>query len=209
MKRFLFIAVMTLCGALGFSSVVAANQPADTSPARKETKAHRDERMAWWREAKFGMFIHWGLYSVPAGYYHGKPVPGAGEWIMHNAKIPIAEYAAFAPQFDPTKFDADAWVKTAKAAGMKYIVITAKHHEGFAMFHTKVDGYNIYDATPFKRDPIAELAKACKKVGVKFGLYYSQNLDWHHPGGGGNDWDPAHQGDPELYVKNVVVPQVR
>lgn len=207
MKLPLFLPLLLLCATLG-GSVGTADQPAVDSPDKKETKAERDARMAWWREARFGMFIHWGLYSVPAGYYHGKPVPGYGEWLMHNAKIPIAEYAAFAPQFDPTRFDADEWVKIAKAAGMKYIVITAKHHEGFAMFHTKVDGYNIYDATPFKRDPIAELAKACKKEGIKFGLYYSQNLDWHHPGGGGNDWDPAHQGDPDAYVKKVVVPQV-
>jgi len=209
MKIHVLVPLLTLCTVLSADLIRAADQPATDSPAKTETKAERDARMAWWREAKFGMFIHWGLYSVPAGYYHGKPDGGAGEWIMHNERIPIAEYAAFAPEFDPTKFDADEWVKTAKAAGMKYIVITAKHHEGFAMFHTKVDGYNIYDATPFKRDPIAELAKACKKEGVKFGLYYSQNLDWHHPGGGGNDWDPAHQGDPDLFVKKVVVPQVR
>jgi len=175
-----------------------------------ETKEHKDARMAWWREAKFGMFIHWGLYSVPGGYYHDKPVGGFGEWIMNKGKIPVAEYADFAKQFNPVKFNADEWVKIVKDAGMKYIVITAKHHEGFAMFHTKVDEYNIYDATPFKRDPIAELAAACRKQGIKLGLYYSQNLDWHHPGGGtrGN-WDPAQAGDVDKYVDGVVIPQLK
>jgi len=165
--------------------------------------------MAWFRDARFGMFIHWGLYCVPAGIYHDKPVKGLGEWIMNDAKIPIAEYAEFAQQFNPVNFNADEWVKVAKDAGMKYIVITAKHHEGFAMFHTKVDGYNLYDATPFKRDPIRELAEACRKQGVKFGLYYSQNLDWHHPGGGSGAWDPAHSGDSDKYVDEIVIPQVK
>ena len=139
--------------------------------------------MQWWREARFGMFIHWGVYSVPAGTYQGKRIPSIGEWIMNNAKIPVAEYAKYAGQFDPVKFDADQWVEIAQAAGMKYIVITAKHHDGFAMFHTKVDGYNIYDATPFNRDPLAELADACRRHGMKLGFYYSQCQDWHHPGG--------------------------
>ena len=184
--------------------------PPSVDPHANETKAQRDARMKWWREAKFGMFIHWGLYAVPAGRYHGQPVGGIGEWIMHSAHIPVGEYAAFANQFDPEQFHADQWVAVAKAAGMKYIVMTAKHHEGFAMFPTKVDDYNINAKTPFKRDPIGEMAAACKKAGIKFGVYYSQNLDWHHPGGGtaGPAWDPAQQGDFDTYVKNVSAPQV-
>jgi len=188
-----------------------AQQPTTSvDPHANETKAQRDARMHWWREARFGMFIHWGLYSVPAGMYHGKQVDSLGEWIMHTAHIPVAEYASYADQFDPEQFNADTIVSIAKAAGMKYIVITAKHHEGFAMFHTAVDHYNIYDATKFKRDPIAEMAAACKKQGIKFGVYYSQNLDWHHPGGGteGPAWDPAQDGDFASYVKNVSAPQV-
>ncbi len=130
----------SLVAALLLAPMTVAHAAA-APPASNETKEHKDARMAWWREAKFGMFIHWGLYSVPGGYYQNKKIGGFGEWIMHNAKIPTADYAAFAPQFNPVKFNADEWVKIVKDAGMKYIVITAKHHEGFAMFHTKVDEY--------------------------------------------------------------------
>src|SRR5438876_1035873 len=136
-----------------------------------ESPAQRDARMAWWREARFGMFIHWGPYAVPAGTWNGQQVKGIGEWIMNKGKIPVADYAKFAEQFNPTKFNADEWVKIAKDAGMKYIVITAKHHDGFAMFHTRVDDYNIYDATRFKRDPLAELAESCEKEGIRLGFY--------------------------------------
>jgi len=180
-------------------------------PHAAETRPQRDARMKWWREAKFGLFIHWGLYAVPAGEYDGKPAGGYGEWIMHDAHIPVADYAAYAGRFDPEQFNADQWVGYARAAGMKYIVMTAKHHEGFAMFPTKVDDYNINARTPFKRDPVGEMAAACKKAGIKFGVYYSQNLDWHHPGGGtaGPAWDPAQRGDFDSYVKTVSAPQVQ
>jgi len=203
----LSLAAALTCALLPFTPVHAAEAPA----VANETKEHKDARMAWFREARFGMFVHWGLYSVPGGYYQDKPVKGYGEWIMNNAKIPIADYAAFAPQFNPVKFNADEWVRIVKDAGMKYIVITTKHHEGFAMFPSKASSFNINDATPFKRDPIAELAAACRKQGIKLGLYYSQNLDWHHPGGGiwGGDWDPAHKGDPEKYVNEIVIPQLK
>ena len=188
-----------------------AKTPPPLDPHAKETKAQRDARMHWWREARFGMFIHWGLYAVPGGIWAGKQTDGAGEWIMHDLKIPVVPYSALAPQFDPEQFNADTWVSIAKAAGMKYIVMTAKHHEGFAMFHTEVDGYNIFDATPFKRDPIAEMAAACRKQGLKFGVYYSQAQDWHHAGGAayGGHWDPAQDGDLDLYVHNVAAPQVK
>jgi len=179
---------------------------------RNETPEQHEARMTWWRQARFGMFIHWGVYSVPAGTYDGKKIAGIGEWIMNRGKIPVAEYAEYAKQFNPTKFDADQWVETAQEAGMKYMVITAKHHDGFAMFHTKVDGYNIYDATPFKRDPLAELAAACQKHGMKLGFYYSQCQDWHHPGGdvkGGVHWDKAQDGDFDEYLNSVAIPQVK
>ena len=184
---------------------------ASVDPHANETKAERDARMHWWRQARFGMFIHWGLYAQLAGNWNGQQVGGYGEWIMHDAKIPVGDYAAHASQFNPEKFNADEWVSIAKAAGMKYIVMTAKHHEGFAMFPTKVDDFNIDARTPFKRDPIGEMAAACKKQGLKFGVYYSQNLDWHHPGGGtaGARWDPAQDGDFHAYVRNVAAPQVR
>jgi alpha-L-fucosidase len=189
---------------------------AEDKPA-PETKAQRDQRMKWWREARFGMFIHWGVYSVPAGTYHGKQIGGIGEWIMNNASIPVAEYAGYAKQFNPVKFNADEWVGIAKNAGMKYIVITSKHHDGFAMFKSGASGYNIVDATPFHRDPLKELAAACQKQGIKLGFYYSQAQDWHHPGGGAyaaggrktNHWDKAQDGSMDEYVKNIAVPQVR
>ena len=170
----------------------------------------RDAHMKWWRQAKFGMFIHWGLYAVPAGTYDGKQIGSIGEWIMNTGKIPVATYADYAKEFDPTKFDADTWVSIAKAAGMKYIVMTAKHHDGFAMYHSTVDPYNIYDATPFHRDPIAEMAAACKKQGITFGIYYSQSQDWHHPGGAavGGHWDPAQDGDYDKYLANIALPQM-
>jgi alpha-L-fucosidase len=148
---------------------------------------------------------------VPAGTYDGKQIPGIGEWIMNRGKIPVTRYAEYAKEFNPTKFNADEWVSIAKNAGMKYIVITSKHHDGFAMFHSSVDGYNIYDATPFKRDPLKELAEACKKQGIKLGFYYSQAQDWHHPGGAasGGHWDKAQDGDMDQYIRDVAVPQVK
>src|SRR5277367_6697900 len=148
-----------------------------------ETPAQRDARMQWWREARFGMFIHWGLYSIPAGTWDGKQIPGIGEWIMNRASIPVADYKALAPQFNPTAFSAHDIVALAKSAGMKYIVITAKHHDGFAMFKSEVNAFNIHDATPFKRDPLQELAEECRKQGIKLGFYYSQDQDWTAPGG--------------------------
>jgi alpha-L-fucosidase len=146
-----------------------------------ETPAQRNHRMEWFNEARFGMFIHWGLYSVPAGEWQGKPAPGIGEWIMERAKIPASEYEKFAPQFNPVKFDAKEWVRMAKDAGMKYIVITSKHHDGFAMFRSELSDWGI-KSTPFQRDPLKELADECRKAGIKLCFYYSI-MDWHHP-----DW---------------------
>lgn len=165
--------------------------------------------MNWWRKAKFGMFIHWGLYSVPAGLWKGRKVPGIGEWIMQKAEIPIKEYELLTEHFDPVEFDAEEWVKIAKDAGMKYIVITAKHHDGFCMFDTELTDYNIVDATPFGRDPLKELAESCKKENIKLGFYYSQTLDWHHPHGMGNDWDyDPNQKNFCKYFEEYVKPQI-
>jgi alpha-L-fucosidase len=192
------------------ASFGSAQTPA-ALPWPAESKAQRNERMAWWREAKFGMFIHWGVYSVPAGIYHGQPVAGLGEWIMNKGKIPVADYAAFAGQFNPVKFDAEAWVQMAQDAGVRYIVITAKHHDGFAMYRTAVSPYNIVDATPFHRDPLRELAAACRAHGIRLGFYYSQDQDWHQPGGGayGGHWDPAQEGDFDQYLAAIAVPEVK
>ena len=182
------------------------------SPIENETPAQRDARLAWWREAKFGMFIHWGIYSGPAGSYNGRLIDKDGAWIMDRGNIPVAIYAAYAKQFNPVKFDASEWVRVAKIAGMKYIVITSKHHDGFAMFPSQVSNFNIRDATPFPRDPLAELSAACRKEGVRFGLYYSQAMDWHNPGGqppGKGWWDPAQHGDMLNYIQTTAAPQVR
>lgn len=200
--------MLALVGALR-APVAQAQESAD--PYANETPAQRDARMKWWREARFGMFIHWGVYSVPAGFYHDKPVDGIGEWIMNSAKIPTAEYQAFAKQFNPVKFNAEEWVKLAKDAGMKYIVITSKHHDGFAMFDSKASDWNIVKASPFGRDPLKELAAACQKNGIKLGFYYSQAQDWNNPGGAaaGGHWDKAQDGDMTEYIRKVAAPQVK
>ncbi len=169
-----------------------------------------DPKMQWWRDAKFGMFIHWGIYSVPAGKWGNSTT--YGEWIMHSAKIPRATYSGLAKEFNPTQFNAEEWVKLAKAAGQKYMVITSKHHDGFAMFGSKASAYNIVDATPFKRDVLKELAEACRKQGMKLGFYYSQAQDWYHPGGavsGNKDWDSSHVGSMEKYIDEIALPQVK
>ncbi len=158
------------------------------------------------------MFIHWGLYAVPAGLWNGEPVlEGTGEWIMNYAKIPVAEYKSLAKQFNPTNFDADQWVTLAKSAGMKYIVITVKHHDGFALFQSEANNFNIVDATPFKRDVLNELADACARHGIRLGFYYSQDLDWTEPGGGiyQDRWDETQFGDFATYLHAKAIPQIR
>lgn len=153
-----------------------------------ESVEKKNERMKWWREAKFGMFIHWGAYSVPAGVHYGKEIPGIGEWIMSRAKIPIPEYENYVKQFNPVKFDAKDWVRTAKNAGMKYIVITSKHHDGFCLWDSDVTEYDIMDFAPFNRDILKELAKACKKEKIRLCFYHSI-MDWHHPDATGENFD--------------------
>jgi alpha-L-fucosidase len=145
-----------------------------------ETKEEFNERMEWWRNDKFGMFIHWGPYAVPAGVYDGKEVEGIGEWIMNKAQIPVDKYEEYSRQFNPVKFDADQWVKIAKDAGMKYIVITSKHHDGFALWDSEVSDYDVVDYSTFKRDILGELKEACDKYDIKLCFYYSI-MDWHHP----------------------------
>ena len=155
----------------------------------------------WFKAAKFGMMVHWGLYSLPAGEWNGVRYNRIAEWIQHSARIPMAQYSQLANIFNPILFNAEDMVKLAKDAGMNYIVVTSKHHDGFAMYKSDYDKYNIVDATPFGRDVIGEIAEACYKHSLKLGLYYSQDLDWHEPNGGGfkprgnsthlwcNDWD--------------------
>lgn len=164
-------------------------------------------KMEWWRNAKFGMFIHWGIYSVPAGSWEDKT--DGGEWIMSSRKVSRAVYGALAQSFNPIKFNADAWVQLAKDAGQKYMVITAKHHDGFAMFQSKASTYNIVDASPFKRDIIMELSKSCKNNDLKFGVYYSHVQDWYNPGGSGNNWDKNSDYSFDEYIDKIAIPQVK
>src|SRR3954468_24312312 len=195
MKKF-FFAIMAL------SLLVQTGLSQDTS---------RDNRMKWWRDARFGMFIHWGVYSVPAGTYKGQKINRIGEWIMNRGKIPVAEYQAFAKEFNPVLYNPDDWVRMAKDAGMKYIVITAKHHDGFALFKSAASPFNVVDATPFKRDVLKELAAACAKQDMRLGFYYSQSQDWHEPNGAGNTWDfqPDEKKDYDQYLRGKAEPQVR
>jgi alpha-L-fucosidase len=178
-----------------------------------ETPSGDDARMAWWREAKFGLFIHWGVYAVPAGKY-GDNI-NYGEWIMHSAKIPSAEYKKYARQFNPVKYDPRAWVKVAKEAGMRYIVITSKHHDGFALYPSDVTDWDVLDATPYGKDLLGPLVDEAKKAGLKMGFYYSQAQDWNHPGGAksrfqeGDGWDEAHKGDFDEYLANIALPQAK
>lgn len=143
----------------------------------KKTRAEYNARMKWWTDARFGLFLHWGLYSVPGGEYNGHT--GHAEWLRYTAEIPVKEYEKLMPQFNPVKFNADEWVKLAKEAGMKYITITTKHHDGFCLFDSKYTDFDVM-TTPFKRDIMKELSDACKKYGVKMCWYYSVK-DWHHP----------------------------
>jgi alpha-L-fucosidase len=171
----------------------------------------REKRLEWFREAKYGLFIHWGLYAIPAGEWNGKRSPGLGEWVMLRSRVPVTQYEQLASRFNPVKFNADEWVKVAKDAGMKYIVITSKHHDGFALFKSNASKYNVVDATPFKRDVLKELADACARAGIRLGFYYSQSQDWHEPNGAGNDWDfPADdKKDYDQYLRGKAEPQIR
>ena len=208
-KRSGFISIV-LFGSCLLCSFVRGQQLAPFDSTKLSADELREKRLKWFREARFGMMIHWGLYSVPAGEWKGKLIPGLGEWIMNRGKIPVGEYEQLSKQFDPEKFNAAEIVRLAKDAGMKYIVITSKHHDGFAMYHSTVSKYNIYDATPFKRDPMKELADAAQKVGIKLCFYYSQTQDWHEADAVGNDWDFKDDSKKDFakYLKEKVEPQV-
>ena len=148
-----------------------------------QPKQMSDERLAWWHEAKFGMFIHWGVYSMYGGVYKGyNQARGDAAWIENRCKIPVAEYRENARNFNPVNYDPESWVKMAKDAGMKYLIITAKHHDGFALFDSKASDWNVVDATAYHKDLLEPLADACHKYGIKLGFYYSQAVDWTNPG---------------------------
>lgn len=178
----------------------------------------------WFKEAKYGMMVHWGLYSLLGGEWKGRRSSSYSEWIQSHQRISIAEYEKLAHAFNPVYFNAEEWVKFAKECGMKYLVLTSKHHDGFALFRSKADPYNVVDATPFGRDIVGELADACYKYGMKLGLYYSQDLDWHEVHGGGyksghipcagtawcNDWDFPDNASKnfDICFQNKIYPQV-
>lgn len=186
----------------------------------------REKRIAWWREARVGLFIHWGLYSLPGGVWKGETVNASyAEHLQLRAQIPIKEYEQIADEFNPVHFDAVKWVQAVKDAGLKYMIFTAKHHDGFAMYDSKVSVYNIVKGSPFGRDPIAELAAACQKEDIVLCLYYSHAMDWHHPDSQGNTLDfPGNIGayDPleswvndadkssryERYLQDKAYPQI-
>ncbi|MDO6748357.1 alpha-L-fucosidase [Gilvimarinus sp. 1_MG-2023] len=207
-----FVLILAVLFQLGCAQLSAQDKPIAKNPELSD-----EQRMQWWKDARFGMFIHWGLYAVPAGTYKGQTVEGNAEWIMEKLQIPVAEYEQFAPQFNPEEFDAEKWVKIAKDAGMKYIVITTKHHEGFGLWDSEVSDYDIMDASPFKRDILAELAEAARKEGIKLGFYYSI-VDWHHPdaqaplyphyNAGQTDKTISNPDFPKYY-ENYMKPQLR
>ncbi|MGA2029042.1 MAG: alpha-L-fucosidase [Verrucomicrobiota bacterium] len=184
---------------LNLYAIVASGQTNLANPDTDESSAQHDARMTWWRDARFGMFIHWGIYSVPA----------QGEWYMNNANVPRDQYAEYAKQFDPVKFNANRWARIAAAAGVKYLVITSKHHDGFCMFNTQATGYNVVDATSWHTDPLALLSEACRRHGIRFCVYYSI-MDWHSPDQKPANPNPEHPtynptsflpGQKEAYVQ--------
>ena len=199
-----------LIGLLSLQATIPLMAEETPSAAPTETPEHKAQRLAWFREARFGMFIHWGVYAVPAGTYKDKQIGGIGEWIMEKGQIPVAEYKAFAKDFTASKYDPEKWAALAKRAGMRYVVITSKHHDGLTLFDSAASDWNTVKASAAKRDLIAPLEKAVRGQGLRFGLYYSQAQDWTNPGGGAykKKWDPAQEGDYDQYLTKVAVPQV-
>ncbi|HVS54075.1 MAG TPA: alpha-L-fucosidase [Opitutaceae bacterium] len=188
----------------------AAGLPPLPAVVRDESPAQTEARLAWFREARFGMFIHWGVYAVPAGTWNGRH---GAEWIMNQAKIPVAAYRALAKDFTAAKYDPQAWAQLAEDAGVRYVVITAKHHDGFALFDSAYSDWNAVKASGARRDLIQPLADAVRGHGMKFGTYYSQSQDWNNLGGGkGNTppWDDEQkQGSFDEYLQKIALPQVR
>jgi alpha-L-fucosidase len=197
-RRHRLLAKGIAAAVLASAAALAASSQTAYEPAPENLEARQ-----WFQDAKFGMFIHWGVYSVL----------GNGEWIFHDRKLKLHEYERLPKFFDPEKFDAKVWVSLAKAAGMKYITITSRHHDGFAMFDSKVSDWNIVQRTPYGKDPLKMLADECHRQGFKLFFYYSQ-LDWHHPDyypRGRTAWDngrPDH-GDWNAYLDNYMDGQLR
>ena len=227
------ILLVLFCLSLAFQGFTQSHENDSLFREWEGMHTYKEKALSNFNEAKFGMFITWGAYSLPAGIWDGEEIKGLGEWIMHRAKIPRMEYLEMCGNFNPVKFNADEWVKTAKMAGMKYIVAMPKHHDGFAMYDSKVSGYDIIDATPFDRDPMEELYIACQKHGLNFSVYYSHATDWLDGGDAGvadflesgkevelesqsqfwrtwpsNTWDPAPVSFTD-YLETKAKPQMR
>jgi len=200
-------------GLLVVFALIACNTPQKSQDKKVDVESSQStDKMEWWRNDRFGMFIHFGLYSQCEGYWKDEPIGGIGEWIFKHAKIPVEEYKELANTFTCENMDVDAWAKLAKESGMKYVVITTKHHDGFALFHSKVNDFNVVDATPYSKDIIAEFVEACRKYDLKIGFYYSQYQDWSFPGAGGNNWDKPYAWSKEgfkKYMDEKALPQVR
>ena len=185
-------------------TLLSVMRPRSVTPKADGTRRHSrggTRRLAWWRDARFGCFIHWGPYSVLGGEWQGKPNPGDAEHIMRVDQIPLATYRdEVAAKFHPDKFDANEWVRLIKSAGMRYIIITSKHHDGFAIWPSDVNGYNIRDVSHFNRDPLKELVDAARAQGLHVGFYYSHAFDWEDSNAPGNDWDYNNPGgDKQLF----------
>lgn len=232
MRRISTVLLLSLFIQIGFTQTTDSISK-EHAVEWKRMNASKKATFDWFRDAKYGMFIHWGLYSIPAGVWNGKTLKEykssqLAEWIMSSAKIPRAEYAELANQFNPVKFNADSIALLAKEAGMRYVVLTSKHHDGFAMYQSAASKFNIVDATAFKRDVLRELYDACKRQGLDFGVYYSHNIDWMDGGDGqlaeaiankmnvgikniafgANTWDPSPNTFEE-YLQKKAYPQVK
>ena len=217
-SRLVLVAMVLMTFGVRADEIPLPPPPEDT-PLASTNDAASVQRLQWWTAARFGMFIHWGLYSQWGCHYpgtNGELINGGSAHMMQRLKIPLADYAKIADVFDPTNFNAGRWVSIAKSAGMKYIVITAKHHDGFAMFNSPSCDYNIVQRTPWHRDPVKALAEACRQQGLKFGVYYSLGRDWADPdvptkkGYRSNTWDYPDESKKVFarYFERKVVPQV-
>jgi alpha-L-fucosidase len=199
---------LILGGAIVLLNVSCATQIPET-PNAANVKQVSDEESNWFRDAKFGMFIHWGLYSQTGGVWDGTKYYGITEWLMRRGKINSADYKTIAKDFNPVEFNAKEWVSIAKRSGVKYIVITAKHHDGFALFGSEASDFNIVDATPYKKDPLKELTAAARDAGIKIGFYYSQYQDWTEANASGNTWEfDEDKADFQAYLKAKAMPQL-
>ncbi len=220
-----FAALTVLATGQPAAPVDTGDNDAEKALVRTETPEAIAKRLGWWSEARYGMFIHWGLYSQWGCHYpgaDGKLIDGRSEHMMRHIRLPLKVYSTIAEVFNPTQFDADQWVRIAREAGMKYMVITSKHHDGFALFNSPANAYNLVKRGPFKRDVIKELAEASRRGGLKFGVYYSLGRDWEDPdvptdvkpndgNRRSNDWDWPNDAKKDFskYFERKVKPQVR